>query len=223
MERKNNYKKYEELMESNFIGPNQLSKVAKLLGIMDPFKIKKGIPSINYDQGFLAKIRNDYILILGMPYNLNNEPLTINHFRTFHGTDPEKKEPCMYNQDWYLKEDFSSKFTLSLDWYLVRKNVIEESRGKNPDSFFSELNNNQKLPSAILSVYTFFVYYYLTNGEMLWKNDYLWCDDYDHNGDRIFVGRYIDPEGMNNNGFSIHRHLKIRKNYCSINILRNKD
>ena len=48
---------------------------------------------------------------------------------------------------------------------------------------------------------------------MLWRHDFIWCDDSDHNGDRIYTGRYIDPNGINKNGFNIHRHLSIRPCY----------
>ena len=38
------------------------------------------------------------------------------------------------------------------------------------------------------------------------------------NSDQIYVGRYIDPIKINKNGFSIHRHLKIKNNYGISNI-----
>lgn len=53
---------------------------------------------------------------------------------------------------------------------------------------------------------------------MLWKHDFVWCSDMDHNGDRIYVGKYHDISGVNKNGFSIHRHLALRECYASINL-----
>ena len=67
----------------------------------------------------------------------------------------------------------------------------------------------EKFPSAILTSFVFFSYYLLSR-ELLWKNDFTWCSDLDNNGDQIYTGRYIDPKGINKNGFNIHRHLSIR-------------
>jgi hypothetical protein len=74
-----------------------------------------------------------------------------------------------------------------------------------------------KFPSAILCVYAFFAYY-CSYGEMLWHNDFVWCLDTDHNGDRIYVGKYHDVDGVNKNGFSIHRHLSLRSCYASVDM-----
>ena len=74
-----------------------------------------------------------------------------------------------------------------------------------------------KFPSAILCVFTFFAYYYSYN-QMLWYHDFVWCEDVDHNGDRVYVGKYHDVDGINKNGFSIHRHLALRPCYASVNI-----
>ena len=49
------------------------------------------------------------------------------------GFNPEKSEPCFYNQDWYLKENFAAEKTLDFKWYLISKNLNKESRGKDPE------------------------------------------------------------------------------------------
>lgn len=53
-------------------------------------------------------------------------------------------------------------------------------------------------------------------GEKLWYHDFVWCSDVDHNGDRIYVGKYNDIDGVNKDGFSIHRHLALRLCYGCI-------
>jgi hypothetical protein len=131
------------------------------------------------------------------------------HFRDFFGFDPEIKEPCFYNQDWYVNENFYLKSSLKFEWLFVEKKISENSRGVEP----STLNQSEfRLHSALTFTYIFFIYY-LTNNNILWENDYVWCSDYDTNQDQIYVGRYIDPNKINKNGFSIHRHLKIKNNY----------
>ena len=77
------------------------------------------------------------------------------------------------------------------------------------------LNENINFPTAILCVYTFFAYYYARK-ELLWHHDFVWCSDTDHNGDRIYVGKYHDVDEVNKNGFSIHRHLALRNCYGAI-------
>ena len=200
-------------MGKNFIGPEELQKISSKLNLIDPLKSKKQIPKLPMSLDFLKQHRKDYILILGIPTNKNGEKLTINKVRSIFGWDPKKSEPCFYNQDWYLKERFAKDNTLDFKWYLIKKTVNKDSRGENPEDISKSLNNKEDFPSAILTVFTFFSYYLLTNGEILWKHNFIWCSDKDKNGDRIYVGRYIDPEKINKNGFNIHRHLSIRSCY----------
>jgi hypothetical protein len=112
-----------------------------------------------------------------------------------------------------MKEEFI-KSTLENRWYLLKKEVMEESRAVQPTEL---LKQNIVFPSAVLCTYTFFAYYYY-NMEVLWLHDFVWCSDTDHNGDRVYVGKYHDIDGMNKNGFSIHRHLELREYYGSVSI-----
>lgn len=200
-----------KIMKKNFIGPEELSKISSRLGIADPDK--KSIPKIKFSKQQLKKLSKDYILILGIPTAKNGTALTLNKMRQHFGLDPKRSEPCFYNQDWYLKEKFADKTYLKFQWYLVGKKVLPQSRSKDPQKLESGLTKNQSFPSAILTTYTFFAYYFYTNGQMLWKHDFIWCSDKDKNGDRIYTGRYIDPKKINKNGFNIHRHLSIRPCY----------
>ena len=117
-------------------------------------------------------------------------------------------------QDWYLHEDFIDH-PLETKWYLVRKTVVEDSRAVMPEQL---MERRMVFPSAILVAYTFFAYYFQT-GEYLWYHDFVWCCDVDHNGDRIYVGKYHDIDGVNKNGFSVHRHLALRNCYAAIDTL----
>ena len=115
----------------------------------------------------------------------------------------ESYPDLFYPQDWYEKEPFMDTFLIP-GLYKLPKNIQKSSRGKSP--------NNQKLYPASLIAYTFIIFY-KTYNEILWPNDYIWCDNFDSNGDQIYVGRYYDPLGISKNGFSIHRHLTIKENY----------
>jgi hypothetical protein len=201
------------IMGTNFIGPTELEKISNEMRILNLNLINSHIPNIPYSKEYLKKIHKDYILILGIPYTYDNQPLSINKMREYFGFNPEEKEPCFYNQDWYIKEDFANKTTLELKWYLIRKNIIDDSKGVDPNIYLLNFNIEHKLPSAILTAFTFFTWYFHTKGEIIWENEYVWCNDKDHNGDRIYTGRYKDIEKINKNGFSIHRHLSIRPCY----------
>lgn len=203
--------KFQELFGDNFIGPEQVNKLLTIMGL--PLLSANDIPDMNYQIDVLKAKASDYLLVMGFAGNFNG-PLNIVRFRDSFGVDPDKHEPCLYNQDWYLSEDFVNK-TLDNRWYLVKKDVFESSRAVMPNEL---KQRGMVFPSAILCVYTFFVYYF-SYGKYLWYHDFVWCSDVDHNGDRIYVGKYHDVDGVNKNGFSIHRHLSLRNCYCSIDTL----
>lgn len=204
-----NYQEAKKIMGKNFIGPDELALIALSLNIAP----LKNIPKIPHSEKLLKKLAKEYILILGVPKDKNGEPLTLNNMRSFLGYDPVVNEPCFYNQDWYLKEKFAKDTTLKSKWYLIRKEVMKESRGLRPEVLEGKLKKGQQFPSAILTAFTFFAYYFLNDGALLWKHDFIWCSDKDKNGDRIYTGRYTDPKKINKNGFNIHRHLSIRPAY----------
>ncbi len=200
------YDEAKKILKKNIIGPDELKKISHKLNISP--KVFSSIPDIPFSRDFLKTIKGDCILILGISYDKLGKKISILRMRKLFGVG-KKNSPTFYNQDWYEKETFASK-NLSYSWYLVSKKIIPESRGKNIDN--SEFSVASNFPSAVLTTFVFFCNYFLNN-EILWKNDYVWCSDVDHNGDRIYVGRYKDPRKINKDGFSIHRYLKITHHY----------
>jgi hypothetical protein len=200
------------IMGEHFIGPEELERIADDFGICRPRELDVPVPQIRYSERCLRELKDNSILILGAPCDRDSKPLTINRMRRLLGTDPDNSEPCFYNQDWYLREDFAGKRALGFDWYVISRNVKEESRGHSADDSQALLSVREQLPSAVLTAFTFFANY-LLNGEVLWKHDFIWCQDTDHNADRVYTGRYIDPLGINKNGFNVHRYLKISSFY----------
>jgi len=211
MERVITVKEAESLFEKNFVGPSEVNQLLTVLKL--PAISQSEVPPIPYTKVEMENYSRDYILILGLKQR-GSQNLSIRYFRDKFGVDPDKKEPCLYNQDWYLSEDFIDR-TLDNKWYLIKKEVISESRAVVPQQMIQEWN--LQFPSAILCLYTFFSYYYARK-DFLWWHDFVWCSDTDHNGDRIYVGKYHDVDGVNKNGFSIHRHLSLRPCYAAIDI-----
>ena len=209
--KKEKLKILQELFGSNFIGPDQVNKLLAAMGL--PEITEEDVPEMNYTEAVLKSKASDYLLVMGYPGRME-ATLNIIRFRDTFGVDPEKGEPCLYNQDWYLSEDFVKR-TLEKRWYLIKKDVLEESRAVMPAVL---MEKSISFPSAILCTYAFFAYYF-AYGEHLWYHDFVWCSDVDHNGDRIYVGKYHDVDGVNKNGFSVHRHLALRPCYASIDSL----
>ena len=203
------------LMGSNFIGPDELRTVARDLPIDSRFVNRSGkrLPPIRCSESDLRSCRRSYLLILGVPVDAKGNRLTINRMRAYFGINPAVSEPCFYNQDWYLKEKFANETSLQPRWYLLRRSVLRNTRGRQPSDSEKSLEANQVLPPAILVAFAFFANYFVNEGEILFKHEFLWCADHDRNGDQIYVGRYEDPARMGKNGFGVHRHLAIRKAY----------
>lgn len=208
MERKATPEIAKKILGKDLIGFTELEMISGSL----PLSIKISTPLFPYSIEFLEQHRETHLLILGLSQLKNGKPITIRTLREYFGFDPDVSEPCFYNQDWYLKENFIDS-QLQNGWFLIGKDVIEETKGKDP----SKLIKEHDLPSSIQCTFTFFVYWYCFQGP-LWQNNYIWCSDLDHNGDRIYVGRYHDSSKINKNGFSIHRHLSINNSYGCVGI-----
>lgn len=191
------------IMGSNMIGPAELDAVGFI-------KKDAKVPSIRFSADELERKKADYLLVLGADKLVNEKPMTIRSLLKVFGNNPDVMEPCFYNQDWYENETFID-YRLKNEWFLMRTEVYENSRGVQPD----ELVKIHIFPRAITCAYTFFVAWQ-SLGIKLWYHDFVWCSDTDHNGDRIYVGKYHDIDGVNKNGFSIHRHLSLRPCYGCI-------
>ena len=200
-----------QLFGVNFIGKEELNPFFKALGFGEIDLQEK---PIQYSDADLQKAASEgYILIYGVG-SINGQFITLKLLREKFGVNPDVSEPCLYNQDWYMKEDFMD-LKLENRWYLIKKDVYEESRAVMPGDLTQQ---GLVFPPAILCGYSFFAYYFAHN-EYLWWHDFVWCCDTDHNGDRIYVGKYHDIDGVNKNGFSIHRHLALRPCYGGISVI----
>ena len=193
------------MVDIRTIGPEELRNIQAL-----NLKIPEKVPEIPFTEEELKAKENDYLLVFGVSVFNDGTPVTIRNLKKRFGKDPAISEPCFYNQDWYDKEHFID-IPMEDGWFFIRKNVYEDSRAVQP----AELMKEHAFPSAITCTYAFFAAWYVC-GIRLWEHDFVWCRDTDHNGDRIYVGKYHDIDGVNKNGFSIHRHLALRPCYGCI-------
>ena len=192
-------------MSKNIIGPDEL-RGQEALG----FRIPEAVPPVPFSAEELEARKDDYLLVLGVSSFSDGTPVTIRNLRKRFGMDPGRSEPCFYNQDWYEKEAFID-IPMEDGWFLIRRNVYEDSRAVQP----AELMKEHAFPPAVRCAYAFFAAWFAL-GIRLWEHDFVWCSDTDHNGDRIYVGKYHDIDGVNRNGFSVHRHLALRPCYGCI-------
>lgn len=212
MERRTELEKIKDLKNIKLIGYQEQKK---LFDALDLTVNPSHIPQIQFSFDELKSLKGDYILILGFGKDLNSEVINIRKFINVFGYHSDNGIPHFYNQDWYNNELFI-EHSLENRWYLVKKERIDRSIAVHPD-LISKGSNKIDFPSAILCVYTFFANFFYSNGEILWKDSFIWCSDRDVNGDRIYVGKYDNSLNLNKNGFSIHRHLSITKSYGAIN------
>lgn len=208
-----NISKAKQIFKQDLIGPDELSEIHQQLGIADPLGNATQIPVIPFSEETILEHQGAYLLVLFYPFLKNGGGLSLLSLRHMFGMDPQKREPCFYNQDWYINEDFAKNEAQEAGWFFIRKQIIDQTRGVVPE--MQEVVEITDLPSALLLAYTFLANY-LLNDNILWRNDFVWCSDFDANGDRIYVARYMDPLGIAKNGFSIHRHLSIKPHYGCI-------
>lgn len=160
-------------------------------------------PKKNYPK----KIKKSFSIKAFIPKYIDGNELTIMFLINLFGSNPYKKEPCFYNQDWYIRETFANTPPRNETLIYIDSKIPKENRGDQPSSTITK-----GLPTALELTYIFFMIY-LKYNFILWQNDYVWTSDKDQEGDQIYVGRYCDPQKLVKNGFSIHRHLSIKSNY----------
>ncbi len=192
------------LFGSAFLGSDELSRVARVFTLGHVVA-----PAISFEEETLHACSASHLLLFAPPVHADGSPVTIKSLRNLFGVDPEVSQPCFYNQDWYLLEEFAGA-PLDARWHLLAKEVMVSARGQDPEAIRSALRADQVFPTAAVCAFAFLAYWFVSGGCRLWSHDFLWCRDFDHQGDRIYVGRYEDPAGVNKPGFNIHRHLSLR-------------
>ncbi len=213
MERSTTIIRAKEIMGQNFIGPSELKAINEKIKFLNPELLEnESVNIIPFPENVLTLNKDTHLLILIIPEHYTKAKLQFKHFREQFGFNPDEYEPCFYNQDWYLNEPFYINSTLEHKWLMVQKEIVNESRGKNPIDLTITSSNK-----SLIYTYIFFINYLVKN-EILWENDYVWCIDLDSSEDQIYVGRYKDSNKINKNGFSIHRHLKIKNNYGILDV-----
>ena len=128
-----------QIMGKHFIGPEALSRLDKLA-----LQIPETPAPIPFSRQELEQKRDDYLLILGVNALWDGTQVSIRRLKALFGQDPERAEPCFYNQDWYDHEAFID-IPMQIGWFLIKKEVYDSSRAVQSD----ELMKAHAFPPAI--------------------------------------------------------------------------
>lgn len=108
----------------------------------------------------------------------------------------KKKAKKIFNSDrdaWYNDQKFANE-EVGLQWYLIRKDIVENSTNKSYDEQLKLLSENEEAAQAAAVVYMT-ILYYLVTGFRLFGRIYVRCQDVTSSGFRVYVG-YFDQGGL---------------------------
>jgi len=204
-----------DISEATAILGDRILCLARLRGLSWPISLGDGgAPAVPFSRDVLLRVRDTHILVYAPSHDAAGRSIDLMFLRAAFGTDTAQAEPCFYNQDWYAREAFVAS-PLDGNWHLLPVRVMEDARAVDPGVIEKGLPPLESFPAAVTCAFAFFAWWFATGGEKLWRHDFVWCRDRDDNQDRIYVGRYDDPKGFSKSGFSIHRHLALRRAYSA--------
>ena len=189
-----NQQKARQIMGDRFIG---VREVAEHLGIILDNDQLKRVAYIPFKEDTLQKCKDTHLLFLGVSWNAYGQGLTINKLREMFpkGGNPRFVLYKGDNASWFDLEDFALLITPEIRWYLIRTDILEESRSKGFNEQMRLLQNNEYLENAVVYVYAK-ILYYLARGIVIFRNTWTRCSDLrDRGPNHISIGSYGDPYG----------------------------
>ncbi|PIS41015.1 MAG: hypothetical protein COT26_00320 [Candidatus Kerfeldbacteria bacterium CG08_land_8_20_14_0_20_43_14] len=168
-------KRAREIMGSNFLG---VEDVIKHFGISLTDDEVSALWDIPFPESVLQERKNTHILFPGYP-------LTILDIR---GKVPRELFRSLEDA-WYNGEKFAKKEKVALRWYLIRKDIIQNSTGKTYQGQTALLADTEEIPRACEVVYMI-ILYYLVYQKRLFESLYGRCADVSSSGYRVDVGSF---------------------------------
>src|SRR3989344_3152493 len=200
-----------ELFENDFIG---IEEVEKFTGhpltpeekriaeekwqkkIEEQGLTKEGLKQLK-QEGFMVVLRVG--ALEGYEKKDKEMPVTIKNLR--------KKFPLFYTQDWYNNEQFADEALGGLDWGIVKKELLDETRSKNWDEQQEILKTwaeahgvpekfvRRRTPTEV--AYDVLAYFQARNQRILEK-------DWDWTSVQSSGGKFVDVGGFDSNGLCVH-------------------
>ena len=192
-----------ELFENDFIG---IEEVEQFTGHeltpeekkMVEEKWQKKIEEQGLTKESLEKLKEEGFMVVLRVGALADEkkkgkeiPVTIKNLR--------KKFPLFYNQDWYNDEQFADETLSGIDWGIVKKELLDETRSKNWDEQQEILKTwaeshgvdekfvRRRTPTEV--AYDVLAYFQARNQRILEK-DWDWTSVQSSGGGFVYVGHF---------------------------------
>jgi len=168
-------KRARDIMGSNFLG---VEDVIKHLGISFTDDELSALRDIPFPESVLTECKDTHILFPGYP-------LTILDIRS------KVPQELFYSHGdaWYNNEKFAKKEKVGLRWYLIRKDIIQNSTSKTYQEQTALLPDTEEVPRACEVVYMI-ILYYLAYQKRLFERLYGRCVDVSSLGYRVDVGNF---------------------------------
>jgi isocitrate/isopropylmalate dehydrogenase len=196
-----------EIFENDFIGIEEAEKfIGRPLSQEEKNlaeeKWQKKIEEQNLTKETLEELKKEgFMVVLRVPElydekKKENIPATILNLK--------KKFPLFYNQDWYKNEKFVKEAISGIDWGIVKKEILEESRSQNWDDqekILEEWAKTHKVDPQFVHrrkpvevAYDVLAYFNNRNQRILEK-DYDWTSVQSSDGWFVSVG-YFYSDGL---------------------------
>jgi len=155
------HKRAREIMGTNFLGVEDVIKYFDILFTIDEASALRDIP---FTKSVLQECKDTHILFPGYPMTI----LDIQN----------KSRKLFYCCDcaWYNGMNFAKKEKVGLRWYLIHKDIIQNSTNKMYEEQIALLSDTEEAPRACEMFYMI-ILYYLVYQKRLFKNFFGRCVD----------------------------------------------
>jgi hypothetical protein len=168
----------QKIMGGNFFG---IEDVSKHFGVTYGPEQLLAFVEVPFSEATLEECKDTHILFAGFPMNtLEIRAKAPKDPRTFYS----------HEKGWYNEEPFALNECVCLRWYLMRKNAVPNSVGKDFPGQRAFLSQDEQVPRAVEFVYGI-VLNFLAKKERLCLNIPTRCVDLDRDGMRVEV--IFDP------------------------------
>jgi hypothetical protein len=174
-----------EVMGKNFFG---IEEVQKHFGVTLSKRHLAYMAEIPFSEEVLSECKDTHVLVAYAPM-----AIVAVRAKTASVKLPPKHR-MFYQQDWYDNNEVGNGAG-ALEWHLVRKTSIPDSKSKTWQEQQDLLDRKiDETPEANVMVYTI-IGHFLATGERLFEKEYVRTRTLDSFGDRVNVG-YFDSGGL---------------------------
>jgi hypothetical protein len=179
--------KAREIMGTNFFG---IEEAQKHFGLTLSKRQIAYMAEVPFSEGTLKRDKDTHILVAYPRYSIVSV-----RTKTVDIKLP-KNHRLFYEQDWYVEDEVGSGMS-ALEWYLVRKTSVPDSKSKtwHEQKRLVDSTKLDEVPKADLMVYTI-IGHFLETGERLFKEEGVRTNTFGvDGGDHVNIGEF-DSRGL---------------------------